>query len=278
MPLNRPTVAVCAVVCVVGMLASFAVGLHMGRDLARREYETERTASPRNIGGTKGSQTAESESQPIELTPSPNSAANLNAEAIASAILTRDSHTNLKATPVQATPISFAGWADYDGASVRVNVARIRKVELEAMYGDLGSGVSEGPLLVLELTIANRTANKKLDYRGPLESGSLFSAPRAAVRDEFGNEYRLARFPFDARPKGAMQSSTTLYPDDSIADVWVFERPVDGCKNLSLDIGSSAGERPRQMVELRLMVDDRSRDVDAESRLERSKNQGKQGR
>ena len=120
--------------------------------------------------------------------------------------------------------------------SIRVIVqsATVGKVSLKKFRG---SSESKDDVLIVRLELTNVSPTKKIEYRTWAgDDFALLDHDFASIRDNFGNTYKRITFGFGAAPEGAVEGSEAIYPNDKLADVLVFEKPVKNAAYLDLDL------------------------------------------
>ncbi len=132
-------------------------------------------------------------------------------------------------------------WADASNAvqqgDVRVKVQSVT-VDFVATEGFGDDGESQEKLLQIALSIENIGDSKKIEYKG--WSGSQFSAAHAAsLEDDLGNRYQRIGFGITSKIKGQV-SSESIYPEQSITDLLVFEVPIEKSNFLKLELPAKA--------------------------------------
>ena len=63
---------------------------------------------------------------------------------------------------------------------------------------------------------------------------------RASIKDDAGNEYKRCQFGIGTRVVGQVHGSESIYPNKTVADLVIFEPPIDACKYLILELPASA--------------------------------------
>lgn len=118
--------------------------------------------------------------------------------------------------------------------NVRVVSVQIGKPRLKSATGQ--SKLPKEDLLIVTLELTNTDPAKKVVHSG--WAGRAAAAHEVSLVDNHGNPYKSKSF------TGAMidgqQSDTSLYADEPVLDVLVFERPVDAAKHLRLTLPASA--------------------------------------
>lgn len=117
-----------------------------------------------------------------------------------------------------------------DDVNVSVVSAFVGKVRLTTSFRESGTEIdSEREYLQIELLIENRTSVNKINYRGQ---------PRFRSRqltDDIQNQYLPISFAVGLYVNG-QYSNESIYPGKSLRDLFVFEVPVEGAKQLILNI------------------------------------------
>ncbi len=122
-------------------------------------------------------------------------------------------------------------------AHLRIGIGRpcIGPVQIrDAIRGTLSDSAED--YLAIPVTVFNKSDVRKLEYQG---SASNIFITHATVTDDLGNKYRAIDFGLIDKVAG-QQKDVSLYPGESAADLYVFERPVDKAKNLTLRIDGQA--------------------------------------
>lgn len=83
--------------------------------------------------------------------------------------------------------------------------------------------------LQIQLTVSNHSAERKIDFHG---WSSLFS-PR--LSDDVKNPYKVIKFGSDSKID-QQESSVSVYPKKQVTDLLLFEPPVEGAKELTLEL------------------------------------------
>ena len=141
------------------------------------------------------------------------------------------------------------GYVEIRIASVTVGVVPLTRID-----GSLGESAKSH--LSIKIEVKNLSTNRKIRYEG--FAGPAFSpyADRASLRDNFGNSYNAVGFKSLAVPVGRTESES-VYPSKTIADVLLFEPPVDGIEYLELEMPLKSVEEtgegliriPRTMIQ-----------------------------
>ena len=106
--------------------------------------------------------------------------------------------------------------------------------------------------LIVTLELANSDPKKKVGHSGWSRAPI---AQRVVLNDNLGNPYQLETFSRSGTIEG-QKTDTSLYADDPVLDILVFERPVDAAEHLRLELPASTfGEDkvlrfqiPRKMI------------------------------
>jgi hypothetical protein len=112
--------------------------------------------------------------------------------------------------------------------TVQILAAEVGKVRL-LRSGKLQSRTDED-YLILRLRLTNASDTRKIEYT----SWSAMT-PRPKLVDNFGNEYFMPSFP-SALTVDGQQRKTSIYPEKSIHDVLVFQKPADRAKLVKLHL------------------------------------------
>jgi hypothetical protein len=117
---------------------------------------------------------------------------------------------------------------------VRIDSVRVGVVPL--LVGHKGdAGESENQLLTVALTVENRGTTRKIDFRG-FATNNFGLGPVAQLEDNFGNFYRRVGFGYTDHPKGQIDAAESIYPGKPLADLIVFEVPIDKATYLRLSL------------------------------------------
>jgi hypothetical protein len=133
-------------------------------------------------------------------------------------------------------------WAGADstvtigGVRVRLVETIIGKVPLRDILKKDTSSADE--LLKVMVEITNTSGTKKIDYR--TWSGAAISLERdyATLKDDHGNSYKRITFSLGTYPVAAVERGESIYPNQSLRDVLVFELPTDRATHLNLELPS----------------------------------------
>lgn len=115
--------------------------------------------------------------------------------------------------------------------SVEVTSVRVGKVPMQ----DRGrpAGESSEDRLMVTVLVKNTSESSKIDY------SSWNYDSKGGVKDNFQNVYASAESPmFATRKPAGNVIKQTLYPGESVSDVLVFERPVDGVEFLDVQLSA----------------------------------------
>ncbi|MBN2474468.1 MAG: DUF4339 domain-containing protein [Pirellulales bacterium] len=134
---------------------------------------------------------------------------------------------------------------------VKISILSAGKGRPPMTAGLRGPGVSEECLL-LRVELQNLGDTRKLDYQGWGTNGPLMR--RIRLTDDLGNRYHAKNFGRAA--VDGQVGPAPVYPDESIQDLLVFERPVDTAEYLHLELpaaafgepGSLCFEIPKRMI------------------------------
>jgi hypothetical protein len=142
--------------------------------------------------------------------------------------------------PKPAAPVDSFVAGD---ATIRIVGYGLGKIPLHS-EGSTEVGESADQLLWVKVEIENRSDVHKLNY-APWTSGALiFGRDYASMDDTVGNHYKRIDFGLITWPVGEMRSQQSIYPHKKVADVLVFEAPVDQVEHfqLTLPLSNVGGE------------------------------------
>ena len=114
---------------------------------------------------------------------------------------------------------------------ITVKGASVGQVALKNLFGD--PRTSEDEFLKITIELSNVSDGKKVDYL-TWQSGG-FGSDFATLVDDKGNRYRKANFGSSTTVVGGA-GHESIYPQKSITDVLVFERPVTTATWLHLEL------------------------------------------
>jgi hypothetical protein len=125
----------------------------------------------------------------------------------------------------------------FQDVTVTIKEIILDKVPLRDIMNQKTTSTDKAVRIVL--TIRNNSQTKKIDYsswRGNFRSDSTF-------KDNLGNTYKGIEFGITAIV-GAVSSSASIHPGDTITDIIVFERPVDKATSFTLELkGENVGAK-----------------------------------
>jgi len=135
---------------------------------------------------------------------------------------------------------------------LRITRVLVGKVPLRAGFEDRET-TSQDELLAIHVELTNRSQSKKLEYRSWLGRDVSFTRDYATLKDNFGNSYKRISFGFGTDVIGHTESES-IYPGKQLADVLIFEMPVDTAEHLDLELPAKnfGGEG---MLRLRIPAD-----------------------
>ena len=126
-----------------------------------------------------------------------------------------------------------AGLVASDGLlEISVKNASIRHVELVS-FGN--AGFSDEKYLVVALEYRNRSKDMKLDFATARPHIGDMMDTKAVLVDDVGNRYKLIDVGF-SKLVGVPADRASIYPEQSIADIVVFEPPVAAAKEFRLTL------------------------------------------
>jgi hypothetical protein len=117
--------------------------------------------------------------------------------------------------------------------SVRIDSLSVGKVGL-ATLGEPAE--SQDDLLRIRLTISNKSDARKIDYTPWHTDGYRFYDYKATLEDELGNNYRRIGFTVTTKVIGQQVNQATIYKDQPLKEVLVFEKPVAKARFLKLTL------------------------------------------
>ena len=117
---------------------------------------------------------------------------------------------------------------DIEVAVVDYGVGKIALTTLSS------EGMTDQIYYFVKLQINNLSLTKKYDYRTFRGRDFSFSQDFASATDNFGNNLKRIDFGFASQVNGAIKGLESLYPNSSLKDILVFERPVDGATSVSI--------------------------------------------
>lgn len=88
----------------------------------------------------------------------------------------------------------------------------------------------------ISVGIVNLSPTKLFVYKTWRADAYDWGAAPAVLVDEHGNTYRRVAFGIGTVPVGGIDTDETLYPQKSVIDVLVFERPVDKAQRITLKL------------------------------------------
>lgn len=138
------------------------------------------------------------------------------------------------AKPPEPRWIAADSAAELGDMRVQVNSVQVGKVSLKGPFGVATH--SEDDLVLITLNLTNINSKKKLEYDS--WSGHTISAGDdiGILKDNLGNSYKRMHFGFATMPNDAIERETPVYPDASILDAIVFERPLESAEYLELTL------------------------------------------
>ncbi|MCX7013853.1 MAG: hypothetical protein NTW86_15100 [Candidatus Sumerlaeota bacterium] len=153
--------------------------------------------------------------------------------------------TGMPSSGVQTEEV--AEWARVPSAvrqgeiQVRVKSARLGKIPLKDLFGE--STRSTEDLLSVALEVTNSSKTKKINFLSWRGQDFAFGRDFAVLTDDSNNVYKRITFGATTQIVGSADRQS-VYPGKSIADILVFEKPIDNLKWLHLEIpaGNVGGE------------------------------------
>jgi hypothetical protein len=117
---------------------------------------------------------------------------------------------------------------------MRVTQVLKGKVPLRTGFDDRET-TSQDDLLAIHIEMKNLSQSKKVEYSSWQGRDMAFSRDYATLRDNFGNGYKRIAFGLSTEIVGQTQYDS-IYPGKNLADVLVFELPVDTAEYLNLEL------------------------------------------
>jgi hypothetical protein len=119
---------------------------------------------------------------------------------------------------------------------VRITSAAVDFVNLD----DFGRpSKSKNKMLLIHLTIENKSATKKVEYRGWGDTSDFLDHHAAKLKDNFGNVHHRTRWAFGLKVNGQV-GRESIYPKKTTDDMLVFDVPVEAAEFLRLELPASA--------------------------------------
>ncbi len=122
--------------------------------------------------------------------------------------------------------------------NIRVVSVRVDKPRILRSTGRAAAPKED--CLIVTLELVNTDPQKKIVHAGWSRAPAM---QRVALNDNHGNPYKLENFR-SGTVEGQQSESASLYADDPVSDVLVFERPVDAAEYLRLELPASAVGQP----------------------------------
>lgn len=143
-------------------------------------------------------------------------------------------------TPTSSEPEAADGWVDASEDSATAGPVEVRVVSAEVgkpkiHRGDGRYATPTEEYLIVELELTNTDPAKKLVHKG--WGGRSGAVAGVALVDNHGNPYKPKAF--SGGTIEGQQSEASLYPDEPLSDVLVFERPVPAASYLRLTLPAS---------------------------------------
>ncbi|OWK46640.1 hypothetical protein FRUB_00339 [Fimbriiglobus ruber] len=139
-------------------------------------------------------------------------------------------------------------WVQQGDVSVHIEWSYIGKVQLEEIVPMDGAG-SKDEHFAVKLSLTNINPTKKVEYHSwggaeiptdgdfaALKESVAMHKNAATLKDNFGNNYKRVNFGLVTKPVGAVSGNESIYPNKTITDVLVFEKPLDTVTNLDLEL------------------------------------------
>lgn len=112
------------------------------------------------------------------------------------------------------------------GVEIGISTVKIGKVNKDLM-GMISAASEDGLIVVIE--IANNTAGKRIPYK-------LWDESMATLVDDEGNTYRYTLGPSDFPVGRTVERQGSIDPGKAVAEVLVFEVPVEQADHLDLTL------------------------------------------
>lgn len=121
----------------------------------------------------------------------------------------------------------------HEKVKIDITSCVIGKVPLKGLFGD--NKISKNNLLMIKLSVTNLNKNNKLNYTSWSGGDFSLSEDTATLRDNFNNIYRPVNFGYSTNIVGRTDD-VSIYPNQSIQDILVFEKPIDTIQKLKLKL------------------------------------------
>jgi hypothetical protein len=134
-----------------------------------------------------------------------------------------------------------AGRPDVPFGDLAITLTSVRVGPAERLWPQKHDPVTKDNYLQIALTLRNTSKTRKINYLGGgvLRGGILGRGEASAVLDDRKNTYKEVLVPYFVQGQAGAKA---LYPNDSLSDLLIFERPVDGFGYLLLQLpGSNFG-------------------------------------
>jgi hypothetical protein len=99
--------------------------------------------------------------------------------------------------------------------------------------------VSENKLFQVYVSLKNRSENRKIDYESWGDANRLINEHAPRLADNFGNFYKRVHFGLGTTIFQQIKSAS-IRPGESVADLLVFEEPLNNVEYLRLELPESA--------------------------------------
>ncbi len=140
-----------------------------------------------------------------------------------------------------------------DNVKIKITSCEIGKVSLKEIFGDMS--ISNDNLLMIQIRVTNLNPTNKLNYNTWAGETISLSDDYAILKDNYNNIYKRINFGYTSEIVGRTKNKS-IYPNQSISDLLVFEKPIDSIQNLKLELpalnidglGKIYIEIPRSMI------------------------------
>jgi len=119
--------------------------------------------------------------------------------------------------------------------AIRIGSMTIGKVKVGSVGADK---TSKDDFISMAILIKNQSESRKIEYNSWGCDGMSWNQECATLTDNFNNKYKRASFGFMVQPKGQLICES-IYPGKEVADVLVFEPPVEKATELRLELPAS---------------------------------------
>ena len=96
-------------------------------------------------------------------------------------------------------------------------------------------GTTDHRYSLVKLQINNSSVTKKYDYKTFRGGHVSCSTDSASATDKFGNTLKRIEFGCMSKVNGAIEGLNSIYPNSSLKDILVFDRPVGGATSVLIE-------------------------------------------